>query len=72
MYQLLLVDDEPVIRMTFRNLLPWDDSPWHIAGMVSNGEEALAFLAQHSVDIIITDMKMPQMNGLELIRHLKE
>ena len=47
MYQLLLVDDEPVIRMTFRNLLPWDDTPWHIAGMVSSGEEALAFVEQH-------------------------
>ncbi len=72
MYQLLLVDDEPVIRMTFRNLLPWDNTLWHIAGMVSNGEEALAFLAQHPVDIVITDMKMPQMNGLELILRLKE
>ncbi len=72
MYQLLLVDDEPVIRMTFRNLLPWDDTPWHIAGMVSNGEEALAFLEQQPADIVITDMKMPQMNGLELIRRLKE
>ena len=72
MYQLLLVDDEPVIRMTFRNLLPWDDTPWHIAGMVSSGEEALAFVEQHPVDIVITDMKMTPMNGLELIRHLKE
>ncbi|MDO4483752.1 MAG: response regulator [Clostridia bacterium] len=72
MYKLLLVDDEPVIRMTFRNLLPWADTPWAIAGMVANGEEALTFLESTPVDIVITDMKMPQMDGLELIRHLKK
>lgn len=72
MLELLLVDDEPVIRMTFRNLLPWDETPWHIAGMVANGEEALAFLDSQHVDIIITDMKMPRMSGLELIHRLKE
>lgn len=72
MYTLLLVDDEPVIRMTFRNLLPWDDTPWRIAGMVANGEEALDFLKKCPVDIVITDMMMPQMNGLELIRHLRK
>lgn len=72
MFELLLVDDEPVIRMTFRNLLPWDETPWHIAGMVANGQEALAFLNTHQVDIIITDMKMPHMSGLELIHRLQK
>lgn len=72
MFELLLVDDEPVIRMTFRNLLSWDETPWHIAGMVANGQEALAFLNTHQVDIIVTDIKMPHMSGLELIHRLQK
>lgn len=72
MFELLLVDDEPVIRMMFRNLLPWNETPWHIAGMVANGQEALDFLHTQQVDIIITDMKMPHMSGLELIQRLKK
>ena len=72
MYTLLFVDDEPAIRMTFRNLLHWEDTPWQIAGMAANGEEALEILAQKPIDIVITDIKMPQMDGLTLIRRLNE
>lgn len=72
MYNLLLVDDEPAARMAFRDLLPWSNTPYHLCGMVANGQEALAFLRRNPADIIVTDLKMPVMDGLQLIHHLKE
>ena len=72
MYQILLVDDEPIARMAFCNLLDWKATPYEIAGTANSGEEALAFLRDHPVDILITDLKMPQMDGLELINRLSD
>lgn len=57
MFKILLVDDEPIIKIGVRKLLEGTD--YIIAGTASNGSEALLFLETNSVDIILTDLKMP-------------
>lgn len=69
MYHILLVDNEPMIKMGIRKLL--ENTEYHIAGTSSNGEQALAFLEANPVDIVITDLKMPIMDGIDLIKRLK-
>ena len=69
MYHILLIDDEPMIKLGIRKLL--EDSEYHISATAGNGMEALSLLGVVSVDIVITDLKMPVMDGIELIRQLK-
>ena len=68
--QILLVDDEPAIKIGFRQLTDWSKTPYTICGTASNGEEALAYIRANPVDIIITDLKMSVMDGIGLIRAL--
>ena len=69
MIRLLLVDDEPMLLVGVRKLLEGTD--YMVAGTASNGIGALAFLEHNPVDIVMTDLKMPGMNGIELIHHLR-
>ncbi len=68
----LLVDDEAPARERLRDLLGdlGDKQPTRIVGMASNGVEALAVLEATPVDLVITDIRMPVMDGVELARHL--
>ena len=72
MYSILIIDDEPIVKIALRSILPWEEHGFFICGTASNGLEALSLIEKHHPDVIITDLKMPEMNGLELIRTLKE
>jgi len=52
--------------------MPWEHFGMEVAGEAGNGEEALAFLSKHEVDLLITDLAMPRMSGIELIRTLRQ
>ncbi len=69
-YVVLIVDDSPVMRSFIRRVLYL--SGFEVAECLeaSNGEEALAQLRAHAVDVILTDINMPVMNGEELMRRL--
>ena len=67
MYTVLIADDEAIVRMMLSSMIDWDEMELKLAGCVSNGREALAYLEQHPVDILITDIQMPVIDGLELI-----
>jgi Response regulator containing CheY-like receiver domain and AraC-type DNA-binding domain len=69
---ILIVDDEPMIREWFQMTVERTSGEYRIAGEASNGEEALAFCLSHPVDLVVTDIKMPGMNGIDLIKALKE
>ncbi|MFX3635879.1 MAG: response regulator [Candidatus Pristimantibacillus sp.] len=69
---ILIVDDEAQIRRWFEALVIRTELPVTIAGTCGNGKEALEFCRSHAVDLVITDVKMPIMDGLELIRRLRE
>lgn len=72
MYKLLIVDDEPLTRSYFKLNISKLSSKWEVAGEASDGEEALEFIKNNEVDLVITDIKMPVMDGMELCRQISE
>lgn len=71
MLQVLLVDDEPFILQGLRVLIDWEEEGYEIAASLENGEEALSFLKKNQVDLIIADIKMPGMTGIELLETIR-
>lgn len=71
MLRVLLVDDKPVFLIKMKRMKLWDDGVFSIAGTASNGKEALDLLHASNIDIVITDIKMPVMDGLELLKICK-
>ena len=69
-YSVLIVDDSPVMRTFIRRVLKLSGFEVGDCMEAGNGEEALALLSSHPVDVILTDINMPRMNGEELIRRL--
>lgn len=72
MLKLLLVDDEQPILDGLKSLIDWDKAGIRHIETAANGREALAVAGSFKPDIIITDIKMPFMNGLELIRSIRQ
>ena len=70
--KVLFVDDEPIITQGLRVLIDWEEEGFQIAGSVQNGNEALKFLKRESVDLVLTDIRMPECSGLELLEKVKE
>ncbi|HJA89907.1 MAG TPA: response regulator, partial [Candidatus Jeotgalibaca merdavium] len=70
----LIVDDEPLIRKGLTTMIDWSLYGFSVMGEFSNGEDALAYLSENpnQVDVILTDIRMPGMDGLELIKRVKE
>lgn len=68
MYQVLIVDDEPIVKIALRSMINWNELGFHICAAASNGEEALEMAQRFQPDLIICDLKMPIMDGLELIK----
>lgn len=71
MFSVFLVEDEPLIRQNMRNALENGDEPYICAGEAGDGELALTIIQDVKPDILITDIKMPFMDGLTLARHAK-
>jgi len=73
MITILLVDDEPLVRLAVKSLVNWNKNGFHVKYEASNGKQALQIMEQHQdVDIIITDISMPVMDGLTFISRLRE
>lgn len=70
MYRLLIVDDENETRTGLRNYFPWQEIGFEIAGEAENGADALTFIELEHVDVVLTDIKMPVMDGLELAHEI--
>lgn len=69
---IMIVDDEPLIRRGLRKLIETNELGWSVAGEASNGQEALLQLEQLKPNLILSDIRMPVMDGLELARHISE
>lgn len=72
MINILIVDDEPFIRQGLKILINWKLYGYNIIGEATNGNEALKFIETNKVDLIITDIKMPEMDGLALVKKIYE
>lgn len=69
-HRLLIVEDHPVMRATYRMLFSREPS-LEVAADVATGREALEMLPEVQPDLAIVDISLPEMNGLELIPHLR-
>lgn len=69
MIKVLLADDHQIVLDGLRLMLD-KEANINVVGMVNNGAEVLNFLRSNSVDIAIVDLKMPKMNGIEVIEHI--
>lgn len=72
MLKVMLVDDEPFILQGLQVLIDWEAGGFEIASVCSNGKEALKALQENDVDLIISDIRMPEMTGLELLETIKK
>jgi two-component system, response regulator YesN len=71
MINTIIVDDEPSIRKGLKVIIDWEKLGFKIIGEASNGREALLLIEKEKPDLVITDIKMPEMSGLELIKKFK-
>lgn len=71
-YKVVIIDDEPWTREVIKTLADWESYGLELAGEASDGEYGLELIRLTAPDIIITDVKMPHMNGIELIDTLRK
>lgn len=72
MIKVFLVEDEKIIRKSIKNNVKWEENGFEFAGEAPDGEMALPMIEKLHPDIVITDIKMPFMDGLELSDILKK
>lgn len=72
MYHVIIVDDDELIRKGLERVIQWEKMGFLVSGTFSNGVEALDFIKGQKVNVILTDIKMPQMSGLDLIDEAKK
>ncbi|MFD2611330.1 response regulator [Paenibacillus gansuensis] len=72
MYQLLIVDDERKVADSLAELLPWEELNISQVYRAYSGQEAFQLIAAHSIEIVLTDIRMPGISGLELIEKIRE
>ncbi|MDF2653053.1 MAG: two-component system response regulator [Paenibacillus sp.] len=71
MLKVLIVDDDKLVRKGLIYTMPWDQFNMKVVGEANNGMKALEFLEQHEIDLMITDLAMPVMDGIELMRNVR-
>ncbi len=69
--KVFMADDEIVVREGIRESFPWDETPYTLVGEAPDGEMALPIIRDTNPDIVITDIRMPFMDGIELCRILR-
>ena len=70
-YTVLIVEDEEVFRNVLPRIIDWRSLGFEVAGTAENGGAALAFCARSPVDVVLTDIRMPVLDGIELAMELK-
>lgn len=71
-YRVVLADDEPEVLRSIQRTLDWEKYGFSVVGAFLNGLDVLEFLENHDVDIVFTDIRMPFMDGIELMHKIKE
>lgn len=72
MYRVLLVDDEWVVCLGLQRLIAWSDYGFQVAATAANGQEAFELQLQNHYELIVTDLKMPVLDGIGLIEKLSQ
>jgi len=71
MYRVLVVDDDVAVRYMLKRYKGWESFGFVLAGEASDGREALRKLDKEPFDVVISDIKMPGMDGIELLSELR-
>ena len=72
MYKVLIAEDEMLVRVGLKNSVRWENYGMSVIADVSNGKEAYDVFCRENPDVIITDLKMPGMDGMELIEEIRK
>ena len=70
MLKVMIIDDEPYILQGLQILVDWNSEGFEIDALMTNGKDALEYLKTHKVDLIISDIQMPIMTGLDLLEEI--
>ncbi len=71
MYKVLIVDDDFAVRAALKDVVDWEKLGFKIIGEAKNGNMARSFIEENEIHLLITDMKMPGLDGIELIREIE-
>ena len=71
-YKVILVDDEVEVIDVMKKKIHWNDLGFDVVGSATNGVKALELVEKLQPDVVLTDIKMPYMDGLELARKLNQ
>ncbi|MDQ1914526.1 response regulator [Paenibacillus sp. GD4] len=71
MIRVLIVDDEILVRIGLKTIIPWKENGFVLIGEAASGVEALSILREQPVDIVLTDIRMPGCDGLQLIEEIR-
>lgn len=72
MIKVIIIDDEPLVRVGLKSMIHWEEQGYEIIGEALNGQQGLDLIIKHQPDLVITDIKMPMMDGLEMMRLASE
>lgn len=72
MYNLIIVDDEQKIRHGIASGIPWNELGFEVAGVCANGLEALQIIEENPPHVVLSDIRMPRMDGLELMQIINQ
>ncbi len=72
MYRVLIAEDEMLVRMGLKHSIDWSEYHMIVIADVANGQEALEIYRREMPELLITDIKMPIMDGMELIAQVRE
>lgn len=72
MIRILIVDDELIVRIGIRSMIDWGQNGFEIVGEAADGIEALELIKKLSPNIVLTDIKMQNMDGIELLKKIRE
>lgn len=70
--RMLIVDDEPLVRIGIKSAIDWQAQGVEIIGEAGDGDEAFRLIVSEQPDVVLLDIKMPRMDGLEVLRRIKE
>lgn len=72
MFKVLIIDDEPIIRKGIRNIINWENFGCEVCGEADNGLEGRELIVKYKPEIVITDIKMPEVDGLSMLSEIRE
>ncbi|MCR2803879.1 response regulator [Paenibacillus soyae] len=71
MWKVLLVEDETFVRESVKEIIRWEEMGFSLCGEASNGEEALEIIKREPPDLVLCDIVMPKMDGLQLLKETR-